>query len=312
MRTLASSIVLVLVLAWGGVGGASAQAGEELPAVPPPPPSYPEPSVSGPVTEPAPAPDPSTACVPACRSGFTCVEGQCVSACNPPCAAGERCTASGECSVPASTPYAEPAPSFIEPAPPFTGPDGGAERHDGFMLRMALAFGGSVMTESLDAPAIGATSFEYSGFALGFSLDLGASPTDDLVIHARLADVVNPSPSVSMDGTDLGEAQDLSLIANLFGVGITYYFMPINFYVTGVIGPSWLTLSDQTSDTSDSSDVGFGLNLDLGKEWWVSDNWGLGLAGRFWLTTLEHQSDSAVPVDYMLLAFGVAFSATYQ
>jgi hypothetical protein len=37
------------------------------------------------------------ACFPACRSGFVCdPAGRCVSACNPPCDAGERCEA-GEC-----------------------------------------------------------------------------------------------------------------------------------------------------------------------------------------------------------------------
>lgn len=36
-------------------------------------------------------------CFPACRSGFTCHGGQCVSLCNPPCEAGERCMQNGEC-----------------------------------------------------------------------------------------------------------------------------------------------------------------------------------------------------------------------
>jgi hypothetical protein len=36
-------------------------------------------------------------CVPACRSGFTCIAGRCVSACNPPCEAGEFCTGDGQC-----------------------------------------------------------------------------------------------------------------------------------------------------------------------------------------------------------------------
>jgi hypothetical protein len=54
-------------------------------------------------------------CVPECRSGYVCVEGQCVSACNPPCAAGERCTAEAECVAagesPESTVQTSHAPS---------------------------------------------------------------------------------------------------------------------------------------------------------------------------------------------------------
>ncbi|MBL8679918.1 MAG: FG-GAP repeat protein [Myxococcales bacterium] len=41
---------------------------------------------------PTPAP-----CEPSCRTGFVCVRGACVSACNPACAAGERCTAEATC-----------------------------------------------------------------------------------------------------------------------------------------------------------------------------------------------------------------------
>jgi hypothetical protein len=36
-------------------------------------------------------------CTPACRPGYACVQGECVSACNPPCGAGEVCTASLQC-----------------------------------------------------------------------------------------------------------------------------------------------------------------------------------------------------------------------
>lgn len=47
--------------------------------------------------------DGGSACVPPCRTGYVCVEGSCVEACNPPCSAEERCTAAGECKA-VSTP----------------------------------------------------------------------------------------------------------------------------------------------------------------------------------------------------------------
>lgn len=36
-------------------------------------------------------------CMPQCRAGFTCVSGQCVSACNPACPAGNVCSSDGTC-----------------------------------------------------------------------------------------------------------------------------------------------------------------------------------------------------------------------
>lgn len=38
-------------------------------------------------------------CFPACRSGFVCHQGQCVSRCNPQCPEGSQCLDSGECTA---------------------------------------------------------------------------------------------------------------------------------------------------------------------------------------------------------------------
>ncbi len=65
----------------------------------------------------APQPEPTTAaaspeseCFPACRTGYVCAHGTCVSRCNPPCGADEACTAQGECA-------AKPAPPALPAAP---------------------------------------------------------------------------------------------------------------------------------------------------------------------------------------------------
>ncbi|MCK6537154.1 MAG: hypothetical protein L6Q84_29650 [Polyangiaceae bacterium] len=55
-------------------------------------------------------------CVPECRTGFVCASGTCVSACNPPCAASETCSAKGECLPGAAAPVAPP-PSATAPGP---------------------------------------------------------------------------------------------------------------------------------------------------------------------------------------------------
>jgi hypothetical protein len=38
-------------------------------------------------------------CRPGCRAGYACIDGACVSACNPPCAADELCTADASCAT---------------------------------------------------------------------------------------------------------------------------------------------------------------------------------------------------------------------
>jgi hypothetical protein len=60
----------------------------------------------------APAPSASSAtalaCEPDCSPGYTCLRGKCVSACNPLCAAGERCGADRICHALATTPPVSP------------------------------------------------------------------------------------------------------------------------------------------------------------------------------------------------------------
>lgn len=81
--------VAAIVLGWSApaLAQASAPATTGSTSTLPAPPAAPS-------TSTAPAPG---ECFPACRSGFTCHAGQCISSCNPPCASGEQCLANGEC-----------------------------------------------------------------------------------------------------------------------------------------------------------------------------------------------------------------------
>lgn len=69
---------------------------------------------------PPPPPPPSNECYPTCRAGYFCNAGQCVSVCNPPCAAGETCTPTGECVAGTGAPRAAP----LEPAGPVVNSEG--------------------------------------------------------------------------------------------------------------------------------------------------------------------------------------------
>lgn len=60
------------------------------------------------------APATPPACYPACREGFTCNQGQCVSLCNPPCPTGLACVEGRRCEPPLPGGTARP----YEPPPP--------------------------------------------------------------------------------------------------------------------------------------------------------------------------------------------------
>jgi hypothetical protein len=208
-------------------------------------------------------------------------------------------------------PAAARAPVFPPGSAPPTmpPPNPGKERHDGFMLRLALGFGGASMKEKLSTSVAGVTSDQISGVSGSFSVDVGGAVSDELVIHARLADFVIVNPTVKVAGMT-STAKDTTFGALLFGPAVSYYIMPANVYLTGAIGLSWLRYTNQNGDSA-ATDIGPGINVDIGKEWWVSDNWGLGVAARFWYT---HVSGKDASIDYKddFIGAGVLFSATYQ
>jgi hypothetical protein len=248
-------------------------------------------------------------CTPACRAGYLCQQGQCISACNPPCAAGQRCTAEAECVADAN---AVPGPSFAEAEPAIEAPpEEGFEQHDGFMLRATIGFGGGRVTRSGSAVDYVANDAEFSGAGLLWSLDVGGSPIDNLVLHGRIAQIAIGSPDTTFDEDERGTLDELSVGAVAIGPAVTYYFMPINIYATAAVGLGVIVIThEDEEDAEANSDAGLGLSFDVGKEWWVNANWGLGVAGRFWYTSgKDEEADDA---EFECIGGGLLFSATYQ
>lgn len=170
--------------------------------------------------------------------------------------------------------------------------------HEGLFLRLTTGLGGAVSAVD-DAPEI-----ELNGLAGFFSFDLGGTLARGLALHGRLSSHNLVNPTVSIDGDELGEV-DASLSYGLFGLGVTYYF-PSNLYLTGVLGLSRARL--EVDGGAFESDTGFGLSADVGYEWPVGGDWGLGIAGRF-----EHHSVPTEDAERLIgNALGVLFSATWH
>ena len=293
---------------------AAASAAATPPATPP---------AEVPASTPAPAPEAAAPeipppCFPACRDGFLCgPEAQCISACNPACGAGERCTGQGQCVIDATVaPVTPPPPSYPAPADHAAPvPEEGAETHDGILLRFTIGLGGGGMGEDLDGDS---RDVAYAGGGLLWAIDVGAGLTDTLSVQARLGQTSFFGPQRKIDGIEVELDEGRNLSVTLFGAGITYHFMPINLYVTAIGGLSDLRITDgQNPDEYDEDEatVGFGMNLDVGKEWWVVPQTGIGVAGRFmWATggTENAQGRRNVSADRNLLGFGVVFSVTHQ
>lgn len=181
---------------------------------------------------------------------------------------------------------------------------GASRTHDGFFLQLDLGVGG-MSTSASDSSG---DELKLSGTAAEFSVALGYALTPNFILAGQFWGTSTSDPEVEFNGTTFGNVSgDLGLSA--FGVNLTYYFMPINIYVSAT--PSIGVLTAKSGSQSSDTNAGFALKLAAGKEWWVSDNWGIGLNLQYAYGSNE-DSDLAGAPTWGTNWFGVAFSATYN
>lgn len=146
----------------------------------------------------------------------------------------------------------------------------GPRDHDGgFFLRLSVGFG-TAQTKFSD-PVI---PMEASGLTSDFNIAIGVVVTPNLTVHATLFGWHVEYPDIELNGIPV--VVEGNVYMDSYGGGVTYYFMPTNVYVSGSAGVA--TLSVETTEGG-KTDFGPAFEITLGKEWWVGNSWGLGVAG---------------------------------
>src|SRR5262245_60575875 len=138
--------------------------------------------------------------------------------------------------------------------------------HDGFFLRFS-AGGGPARTEFEGQ----GTTAEVSGGAGDLNIAIGAAITRNLIVHGTYFGWLVSDPDVTIGGVT-GTA-NLDADVSALGAGLTYYFMPLNAYVSASAGGGKLTMDG--GGFSGSTETGFMGEVTVGKEWWVSGKLGL-------------------------------------
>jgi hypothetical protein len=188
-----------------------------------------------------------------------------------------------------------PAGSAYAPAlPP------GYHTHDGLYVRAFLGVNGTLLSSDTD--------IDVSGAGGTFGLAVGYAVTKNLILYAEIFDDIAVDPTITVGMTDAGT---LNASAGVLGVGAgaAYYFMPINLYVSATLAASWITVQQGDTELA-SSDLGFGVSLMVGKEWWVWDDLGIGAALQIYGGSMKDQGSDAAR--WAAAAAALVFSATYN
>ena len=216
------------------------------PAAPMPPPAQAPPPPAEPYTAPAAAVPLAPECTPPCRDGYTCHQGQCISACNPPCPAGQTCVGAGVCqpSTPPQLSAPPPAATYYPPPPP---PPSGASSAD------------VPRGVNLHVNALGVLQF-----GLIPRIEMGGSTT--FLLGAHFFNTGALSYVVIAGGDD--EEFDFGLGGN---VGLRHYFNARGAQAGGYLGAlleyASLTTSDDTDDMAEYQRQVLIPAVDAGYRW---------------------------------------------
>jgi hypothetical protein len=138
------------------------------------------------------------------------------------------------------------------------------------MLRLALGAAVNAGTKL----EVGTEEIKMSGTGVDFEMAIGGIVTSNLAIHGTLLGWVVSDPKVEFLDQSENAGGTLSLAG--VGAGLTYFIMPVNIYLTGSAGIGQLSVSDD--NVSYEFGTGFMIEAAVGKEFFVSDGWGLGFA----------------------------------
>jgi len=201
--------------------------------------------------------------------------------------------------------YYPPPGAYYAPRP--SGPPPGYHDHDGFYMRLCI---GAAYLRASDS--YGGQSETFSGSGLSMDFAFGGVVASNLSIFGEIAISSAIDPTYESGGTSMTLTNtNLNLVG--FGPGVAYYLQPLNLYLSGSVLFSRVTADDSSSNSNNSTldltDTGFGMNFMAGKEWWVSANWGIGVA-----TMLQFASMKMRDYDARMTATGISllFSATYN
>jgi hypothetical protein len=175
---------------------------------------------------------------------------------------------------------------------------GPRDHNGGFFLRLSTGIG--YAQSEFGDPA----SIKLYGASGDANIAVGMVVLPNLALHATLFGWALSEPTVEIGGSSGDFPGDATV--GSFGIGLTYYLMPVNIYLSGSAGISKLQVEVLGAITGETDD-GPAFDVTLGKEWWIGGNWGLGVAGGFGYHSVP---DKDVDENWSGYSLGVRFTAT--
>jgi hypothetical protein len=188
----------------------------------------------------------------------------------------------------------------------------GIHEHDGLFLRMLLGAGYAELAEE----NVMGSDLKLSGATVPFRIQLGGKLFKNFIAYGEFGFASQTNPEMEWMGHS-ESSSDMTVSVGDLGFGITYYLMPVNIYLSlsGLYSSVQLEYNNTESESEIDFENGNGINLMVGKEWWVGPQWALGVALYGYYSDM-HVQTSIDGINYEFFtrnySVGVMLSATYN
>lgn len=194
------------------------------------------------------------------------------------------------------------------PRPAAARPERIDRHHEGFFARVSVGGG----WQRLLAADRG-NELRTKGATITVEGALGLSVERNLVLHLTAHYWQMVKPRFRADDRDAIGGKAASIVV---GPGLSYYFMPINIYLSGSLGLGFMFMDRPggvgkpgVPKRTFRSDGGWVLLVSAGKEFWVDREWAVGVSAYFSLSNFPEPAN--LPV-WAGPGFGLRVSATFD
>lgn len=175
-------------------------------------------------------------------------------------------------------------------------------KHEGIYVNAVGGLGTAGFYESS-----GTASLLMTGFAFQYGAKIGAALSSNFILFGAIDgfSASNPTAKItSGSATASGTLTNTTYSVFMYGAGLGYY-ADSNFFINLTAGLAKGTISSGTASLS--TDSGFGANLNIGQEWWVTNKFAIGIAA---VGHYSNVKDGTVRASQYYI--GIAVSATYN
>ncbi|MFZ5630930.1 MAG: hypothetical protein ACOY5B_17485 [Spirochaetota bacterium] len=187
---------------------------------------------------------------------------------------------------------------------------GAADRtHVGLFLRL-LGGGGSYYFSETPVLSNNTGTFTAEGQAGFYSVQIGYSILQNLIVYGARNALSAEAPEYRLNGATNGFRPQGFMNVTGFGAGASYYVPAWNLHFSADVGTALTSLN--LGSTTTNSQQGLGINLQVGKEWWIAKNLGLGVSFYFHRSSMDDRASGSIVPKITNTLYGLAVTLTYN